>query len=150
MAISQVNIPNVKNAIVELDLSGNGNFSVVTEIQGEITEVTVSGGDYTTTDLPVLDGTVFTSTGEKQTSEIAVTAVFTDGETADLHPLLEAKHGDSNIGIRWAPKGATTGNRRFKAVGSLFRLQPPNLARNGDILYSFGIRADWAGEDIPA
>lgn len=150
MPISQTNIPSVKNAIVEVDLSGNGNFSVVTAIQGQITEVNVSGGDYNTTDLPVLDGTVFTTTGDKQANEVAVTAVFTDGETTDLHPLLEAKHGDSNIGIRWAPKGATVGNRRFKCVGSLFRVMPPSLARNGDVLYNFALRGDVVGEDIGA
>ena len=150
MPISQVNIPNVKNARVELDLSGSANFTVVTAIQSQITEVNVSGGEFNTTDLAVLDGSVFSTTGDKQSFEVAVTAVFTDGETADLHPLLEDKHGQSNIGIRWAPKGHSNGNRRFVCVGTLFRVMPPNLARNGDVLYQFAIRGDVNGEDISA
>lgn len=148
MSISQVNIPSVKNAIVELDLSGNGTFVSPIAIQGQITEVNVSGGDYNTTDMAVLDGTVFSTTGDKQANEVAVTAVYTDGETTDLHPLLENKHGASNIGIRWAPKGSGTGNRQFKCVGVLFRVMPPNLARNGDVLYNFAIRGDVEGADI--
>lgn len=148
MPISQSNIPSVKNAIVELDLTGNGTFASAIAIQGQATQVSVSGGEYGTTSLAVLDGTVFTSTGEKDTYTIDVESVFTDGEASDLHPLLEAVHGDSNIGIRWAPAGSGSGKRRFKCVGSLFKLLPPSLNKNGDVLYSFGIRGDVNGEDI--
>jgi hypothetical protein len=139
--IAQANIPSVKNAHVDIDLSGNGTFAVSTALESQITEVNVSGGDFNTTDLPVLDGTVFTSTGDKQAFEVTVTAVYTDGESPDdLHPLVWAKHGQSNIGLRWKPKGATS--RSFSLVGVLFRVMPPNLARNGDILYSFALRGD--------
>lgn len=59
-----------------------------------------------------------------------------------------AVHGDSAIGIRWAPAGAGTGKRRFKCIGSLFRVMPPALQRNGDILYTFAIRGDVEDETI--
>ena len=59
-----------------------------------------------------------------------------------------AVHGNSAIGIRWAPAGAGSGKRRFKCVGSLFRVMPPALQRNGDILYTFAIRGDVEDETI--
>ena len=157
MTVVQADIPSIKNAKVELDLSGLGTFTAgnTLSIEGEITEVAVSGGDFTTSNLPVLNGTTFTSTGEKQPYEITVTAVYTEGHDAhtalsgkDLQEGLMAVHGDSAIGIRWAPAGAGTGKRRFKCVGSLFRVMPPALQRNGDILYTFAIRGDVEDETI--
>ena len=68
MTVVQADIPSIKDAKVELDLSGLGTFTAgnTLSIEGEITEVAVSGGDFTTSNLPVLNGTTFTSTGEKQ------------------------------------------------------------------------------------
>lgn len=37
--IAQANIPSVKNAHVDLDLSGNGTFAVSTALESQITEV---------------------------------------------------------------------------------------------------------------
>lgn len=138
--ISQTNIPNVKNAHVDLDLSGDGNFTVSTALESQITEVTVSGGDFNTTDLAVLDGSVFTSTGDAQSFDVTVNAVYTDGETDDLWPLIWAARGDSGVGIRWKPKGAT--GQSFTCIGTLYRVMPPALQRNGDVLYSFAIKGD--------
>ena len=157
MTVVQADIPSIKNAKVELDLSGLGTFTAgnTLSIEGEITEVAVSGGDFTTSNLPVLNGTTFTSTGEKQPYEVTVTAVYTEGHGShtaiagkDLQEALMAAHGDSAIGIRWAPAGADSGNRRFKLVGVLFRVMPPALQRNGDILYTFALRGDIDDETI--
>ena len=151
MTVVQADIPSIKNAKVDLDLSGlaqqfqAGN---TLSIEGEITEVAVSGGDFTTSNLPVLNGTVFTSTGEKQPFEVTVTAVYTqghDGHTAaggdDLQEAVMDAHGD-NVAIRWAPAGNGAGKRRFICTGVLFRAMPPALQRNGDILYTFAVRGD--------
>ena len=75
----------------ELDLSNLGTFTAqnTITIQGEITEVAVSGGDYTTSNLPVLNGNVFTSTGEKQPYEVTVTAVYTEGHSG--HTAIAGK-----------------------------------------------------------
>ena len=157
MAVTQTHIPTISDAVVELDLSNLGTFTAQNTItvQGELTEVAVSGGDYTTSNLPVLNGKVFSSTGEKQPYEVTVTAVYTEGHSGhtaisgkDLQEALMEAHGDSSIGIRWAPAGAGTGKRRFKCVGSLFRVMPPALQRNGDILYTFAIRGDVEDETI--
>ena len=157
MAVTQSHIPTISDAVVELDLSNLGTFTAqnTITIQGEITEVAVSGGDYTTSNLPVLNGNVFTSTGEKQPYEVTVTAVYTEGHSGhtaiagkDLQEALMAAHADSAIGIRWAPAGADAGNRRFKLVGVLFRVMPPALQRNGDILYTFALRGDIDDETI--
>lgn len=145
--IAQANIPSVKNAHVDLDLSGNGTFTVTTALESQITEVNVGGGDFNTTDLPVLDGTVFSSTGDKQVFDITVNAVYTDGETDDLWPDLWAKHGQSNIGLRWKPKGSTS--RAFSLVGVLYRVMPPSLARNGDVLFSFAMKGDVTATEAP-
>ena len=157
MAVNQTHIPTITDAVVELDLSNLGTFTAQNTItvQGELTEVAVSGGDYTTSNLPVLNGKVFSSTGEKQPYEVTVTAVYTEGHgghTAisgkDLQEGLMAAHGDSSVGIRWAPAGDDSGKRRFKLIGVLFRVMPPALQRNGDILYTFALRGDIDDETI--
>ena len=63
MAVTQSHIPTISDAVVELDLSNLGTFTAqnTITIQSEISEVAVSGGDYTTSNLPVLNGTVSTS-----------------------------------------------------------------------------------------
>ena len=157
MAVTQTHIPTISDAVVELDLSNLGTFTAQNTItvQGELTEVAVSGGDYTTSNLPVLNGKVFSSTGEKQPYEVTVTAVYTEGHSGhtaisgkDLQEALMEAHGDSSIGIRWAPAGDDPGKRRFKLVGVLFRVMPPALQRNGDILYTFALRGDIQDETI--
>jgi hypothetical protein len=157
MAVTQTHIPTITDAVVELDLSNLGTFTAQNTItvQGELTEVAVSGGDYTTSNLPVLNGKVFSSTGEKQPYEVTVTAVYTEGHSGhtaisgkDLQEALMEAHGDSSIGIRWAPAGDDPGKRRFKLVGVLFRVMPPALQRNGDILYTFALRGDIEDETI--
>lgn len=157
MAVTQTHIPTISDAVVELDLSNLGTFTAQNTItvQGELTEVAVSGGDYTTSNLPVLNGKVFSSTGEKQPYEVTVTAVYTEGHSGhtaisgkDLQEALMEAHGDSSIGIRWAPAGDDPGKRRFKLVGVLFRVMPPALQRNGDILYTFALRGDIEDETI--
>ena len=47
MAVTQSHIPTISDAVVELDLSNLGTFTAQNTItvQGEITEVAVSGGD---------------------------------------------------------------------------------------------------------
>ena len=63
MAVTQSHIPTISDADVELDLSSLGTFTAqnTITIQGESTKVAVSGGDHTTSNLPVLNGTVSTS-----------------------------------------------------------------------------------------
>ena len=63
MAVTQTHIPTISDAVVDLDLSNLGTFTAqnTITIQGELTEVAVSGGDYTTSNLHVLNGTVSTS-----------------------------------------------------------------------------------------
>ena len=63
MAVTQSHIPTINDAVVELALSNLGTFTAqnTITIQGELTEVAVSGGDYTTSNLPVLNGAFSTS-----------------------------------------------------------------------------------------
>ncbi len=63
MAVTQSYIPTISDAVVELDLSNLGTFTAhnTITIHGHFTEVAVSGGDDTTANLPVLNGTDSTS-----------------------------------------------------------------------------------------
>lgn len=143
MALNIANIPSVSDAIVEMDVT-TLNWATPREVQGEIVSVNVSGGEVGTRDLSVLDGTVFTKGGKTASHDVVVQAVFTDGETSDLHPVLEGKKGNT-VGIRWEPKG-TGGTRRFATLGTLYRIDPPSLSGEGDVLYTYGIRGQVAGE----
>jgi len=148
MSISQNNVPSIVDAVVEIDLVSNA-FSSPIVLQGQITSVQVNGGEHKTNDLSALDGDTFTQLGGRNPHDAVITAIYTDGETSDLHPRLEAAQGQT-VWMRYAPKGASIGNRRFTGSGRLYRVDLPSLNDNGSVLYSVGIRGRWAGEDIPA
>lgn len=148
MAISQANVPSITDAVVEIDLA-SAAFAASVALQGQVTSVQVGGGEHKTSDLSAIDGSTFTQLGGRNPHDLIITAIFTDGETSDVHPLLEAALGNT-CWVRYAPKGATTGNRRFTGSGRLYRVDLPSLQENGSILYTVGVRGQWAGEDIPA
>lgn len=139
-----VNIPSVSDAVVELDLSTAVDFASPREVQGEMISVNVSGGEVATRDLSVLNGDVYTKAGKTASHDISCVGVFTDGETADLHPLLEAKKGKT-VGLRWQPKGVG-GTRRYVCKGTLYKIDPPGLSGEGEVTYGWGIRGDAYGE----
>lgn len=150
MSISQSSVPSIIDAVVEIDLV-SAAFGAPIVLQGQITSVQINGGENKTNDLSALNGATFTQVGGRNPHDAVITAIYTDGETspADLHPQLEVKQGQT-VWMRYAPKGATTGNRRFTGSGRMYRVDLPSLSENGSILYSIGIRGQWAGEDIPA
>lgn len=59
-----------------------------------------------------------------------------------------AVHGDSAIGIRWAPASAGTGKRRFKCIGSSSSASCRPPCNGDDILYTFAIRGNVEDETI--
>jgi len=139
MAVNQSHIPTISDAVVELDLSNLGTFTAqnTITIQGEITEVAVSGGDYTTSNLPVLNGTVFTSTGEKQPYEVTVTAVYTEGHGSHTaiagKDLQEGPQRPGCVGMALQQRRCPLKHRvldRPRAAGRrLARQQPPQVHR---------------------
>lgn len=138
-----VNIPSVADAEVEVDLSASVNWASPREIQGELISVNVSGGEVATRDLSALNGDVYTKGGKTAAHDVTLEGIFTDGEVADLHPLLEAKKGET-IGLRWTPKG-TGGTRRFTIAGTLYKIDPPSLSGDGDVTYGWGVRGQISG-----
>lgn len=147
MALTTTNIPNVSDAVVEIDLQATPDYGTMTEIQAETISVNVSGGEVATRDLSAISGDVYSKAGKTASHDIQIQAIFTDGETSDLHPLLEAKKG-GDVGISWSPAGGGTGKRQFRTIGALYRIDPPSLSGDGDVLYNYGIRGAVVGSDV--
>ena len=149
MTLTTTNIPSVKDAVVEIDLQATPDYGTMTEIQAETISVNVSGGEVATRDLSPISGDVYSKSGKTASHDIQIQAIFTDGETSDLHPLLEAKKG-LDVGLSYSPKGGAAGTRQFRTIGTLYRIDPPSLSGDGDVLYNYGIRGQLIGSDVSA
>lgn len=147
MTLNATNIPSAKQAKVEVDFTDN-TFAAATVLEDQITSVAPSGGETKTTDFAAINGDNYTQAGGDNPNDVVVSSIFTDGESNDLHPQLEAAKGGL-VHLRWAPKGATTGNRRFVVSGILYRVDYPSLQESGAVLYAFAVRGNVYGEDIP-
>lgn len=148
MAITQANIPNVSDAVVEFDTASN--FASATAFEDALISVDVSGGEYSTEDLGVLNGDSFTFVGQRSVHEISMTFVYTDGESADHWATLDAQIGNL-VYVRYAPKGSTSGNRRFQTAGGARCTQVgmPSLSEGGRITFTATFRGLLSDETIP-
>lgn len=70
------------------------------------------------------------TTGKNQLGTLTVTAVYTETDTPnDIFALMEdAYDNDEDVWLRWAPLGATTGNRQWTTpAGKLDDLNLPGI-----------------------
>ena len=121
MSISQTNIP--KATLVTITVDG-------TAFQDQTTAINPSGGEYGVNSSSMLNGDTFTQTGEKSPRVFEFVSTYTDGETSDLWPVLNGKHGD-DVTIVYKPKGAGSGTT-FTLTGLLYRLDIPGVSADAN------------------
>ena len=117
MSISQTNIPKATQVTITVD---------GTAFQDQTTAINPSGGEYGVNSSSMLNGDTFTQTGEKSPRVFEFVSAYTDGETSDLWPVLNGKHGD-DVTIVYKPKGAGSGTT-FTLTGLLYRLDIPGVS----------------------
>ena len=121
MTITQTNIPKATQVTITVD---------GTAFQAETTAINPSGGEYSVTSFSALTGDTFTQTGEKAPRVFEFVSIYTDGETADLWPVLNGKHGDDVV-IVYKPKGASSGTT-FTLTGLLYRVDIPGVSADAN------------------
>jgi hypothetical protein len=121
MAISQTNIPKATQVTITVD---------GTAFQDQTTAINPSGGEYAVNSFSSLSGDTFTQTGDKAPRNFEFTSIYTDGETSDLWPVLDGKHGDDVV-IVYKPKGASSGST-FTLTGLLYRLDIPGVTSDAN------------------
>lgn len=150
MALDQANVPNVLDADVEIDVSGNADFAVSTDLKPDIVGFDPTGGDHNWDAFMPWDGTTLVGVGGKNADQWAVTLIYTDGEAPDAWDTIKAAKGNNNIALRVIPKGATTGNRRHTIVGVLADVSQPNPQNNAGFQYTILIAGNATDDTVPA
>jgi len=121
MSISQTNIPKATQVTITVD---------GTAFQDQTTAINPSGGEFGVNTLTAINGDTFTQTGDKSARSFEFTSIYTDGETSDLWPVLDGKHGD-DVTIVYKPKGAGSGTT-FTLTGLLYRLDIPAVSSDAN------------------
>lgn len=121
MSINQTNIPKATQVTITVD---------GTAFQDQTTAINPSGGEYSVNSSSMLNGDTFTQTGEKSPRVFEFVSTYTDGETTDLWPVLEGKHGD-DVTIVYKPKGAGSGTT-FTLTGLLYRVDIPGVSADAN------------------
>ncbi len=121
MSISQTNIPKATQVTITVD---------GTAFQDQTTAINPSGGEFGVNTLTAINGDTFTQTGDKSARSFEFTSIYTDGETSDLWPTLNAKHGD-DVTVVYKPKGAGSGTT-FTLTGLLYRLDIPAVSSDAN------------------
>lgn len=128
MALTQENVPGVIDADIEVDVSGNNDFAVSTDIKGDMTQLQTDGGDHTWEQIQTWAGPLV-GVGPENVDVWTLTCVYSDGETNDTwETLYDAKGQDA--AIRYPPKGDASGNRRHTLTGRLVQVSQPTPAGN--------------------
>ena len=134
MSISQTNIPKATQVTITVD---------GTAFQDQTTAINPSGGEYSVNSSSMLNGDTFTQTGEKSPRVFEFVSTYTDGETSDLWPVLNGKHGD-DVTIVYKPKGAGSGTT-FTLTGLLYRLDIPGVSADANSMsYTWAVSGNVA------
>lgn len=134
MSISQTNIPKATQVTITVD---------GTAFQDQTTAINPSGGEYGVNSSSMLNGDTFTQTGEKSPRVFEFVSTYTDGETSDLWPVLNGKHGD-DVTIVYKPKGAGSGTT-FTLTGLLYRLDIPGVSADANSMsYTWAVSGNVA------
>lgn len=145
--ITPENLYTITDVVLEIDFSGDGDFVVSTAIECESTEVGIGGGGTQLTELSVLCGDTFALLGANNNVVVTVTALYTDGQTNDLHEDLQAVAPLQNTAVRWSKSG-TAGEHRHIVIGALQALNPPALPSSGGVVFEFVITGEYTTETI--
>lgn len=121
MTISQSNIPTAVQVTITVD---------GTAFQDQTTAINPSGGEFAVNSFSAINGDTFTQTGEKAPRNFEFVTIYTDGETNDLWPVLNGKHGN-NVTVIYKPKGASSGTT-FTLGGLLYRLDIPGVSSDAN------------------
>lgn len=140
--ITADNLYTITDVVVEIDISGDGDFVVSRTIQCESTEVAVGGGGTQITESSVLCGDTFALLGANNNVVVTTTALYTDGQTADLHEDIQAIAPLQNAAIRWSKTG-TNPDHLHTVTGALQALMPPALPSSGDVIFIFVITGEY-------
>ena len=134
MSINQTNIPKATQVTITID---------GTAFQDQTTAINPSGGEYSVNSSSMLNGDTFTQTGEKSPRVFEFVSTYTDGETTDLWPVLEGKHGD-DVTIVYKPKGAGSGTT-FTLTGLLYRVDIPGVSADANSMsYTWAVSGNVA------
>ena len=134
MSINQTNIPKATQVTITVD---------GTAFQDQTTAINPSGGEYSVNSSSMLNGDTFTQTGEKSPRVFEFVSTYTDGETTDLWPVLEGKHGD-DVTIVYKPKGASSGTT-FTLTGLLYRVDIPGVSADANSMsYTWAVSGNVA------
>lgn len=133
-----------KDCLVEVDLLGNATWA---DIDSWATEVSISGEDINTTETYPFEGTAIVFAGTKNSVEVQVTIVYTEGSDDPFYQIrtrFEAADAP-DFDVRFAPAGSITGGRRFTTSGGKLVACPPPVGA-GDAssatVVIFTVRAD--------
>ncbi|MFW6182851.1 MAG: hypothetical protein ACOC8X_03570 [Chloroflexota bacterium] len=126
--LDQANVPSVIDADIEVDVSGDNDFAVSTDIKADMTALDVSGGDFTWEQIATWAGPLV-GVGPQNVDVWTLTQVYSDGETEDVWETLKDAEGQ-DAAIRYVPKGDTAGNRRHTLTGRLVQVTNPTPAGN--------------------
>ncbi len=126
--LTQTNVPSVIDADIEVDVSGDNDFSVSSDIKGDMTALDTTGGDYPIEQIATWAGPL-ASLGLQNLSTWTLTCVYSDGETNDGWETLKEAQGQ-DAAVRYAPKGDTAGNRMHTLVGRIAQVSDPTPAGN--------------------
>ena len=126
--LDQTNVPSVIDADIEVDVSGDNDFVVSSDIKGDMTALDTTGGDYPIEQIATWAGAL-SALGLQNLSTWTLTCVYSDGETADTWATLRAARGQ-DAAIRYTPKGDAVGNRQHTLVGRLAQVSDPTPAGN--------------------
>jgi hypothetical protein len=126
--LTQTNVPSVIDADIEVDVSGDNDFVVASDIKGDMTALDVTGGDYSYEQIATWAGPLV-GLGPQNIDVWTLTCVYSDGETNDTWEVLEAAKG-LDAAIRYTPKGDASGNRQHTLIGRLVQVSQPTPAGN--------------------
>lgn len=114
----------MRSAVIEFSTDG----STWNNVSGVANSVESDGSERTTGEVYTADGdTAITGIGKLQPAEVDMNIVYSEA-TTEGYILLEGLHKNATAcKVRWAPKGATTGNYRYtSATGHITKCPPPS------------------------
>lgn len=110
-----------KDMVVEISSDG----STWTNISGDATSVEPDGGERQTGNFKTFDGdTSGLVRGKRDPLTAKISILYNEGVSSGWAMVQAAYENNTALYARWAPKGATTGNKRFTTSAGIVKTQP--------------------------
>lgn len=112
------------NAVVEYSIDSGSNWKA---LSGHANKVTASGGEREIEGTETFDGdTPAVTAGKRKLTKVKIDFIHTE-TSGEAHRDAETAHrAGSPFMVRWAPKGSSSGNRRYTSDAQSY-LAPPML-----------------------